>query len=216
MKPCVAAAALVLLLGGCSAGHRERVMHKRFDDPRHWAKEFDAAERDAWQKPDEVITALQLARDAVVADLGAGTGYFTLRLANAVRQGGKVYGADVEGAMVSYLVERASRAGLENVEGVYSSEDDARLPAAVDLVLVVDTYHHLAQRPAYFRRLKEKLKPGGRLAIIDFRQASPRGPPAHHKLAPAEVEAELAEAGYAKVAEHGFLTDQYFLVFAPR
>jgi predicted methyltransferase len=204
----------LVLLCGCSAAHHENVMHRRFDDPRHWAKEFDAAERDAWQKPDEVIAALQLAGNAVVADLGAGTGYFTLRLANAVRQGGKVYGADVEGSMVAYLKERAARAGVENVEGVFSSEDDAKLPAPVDLVLLVDTYHHLSARPAYFTRLKAQLKPGGRLAIIDFRKSSPRGPPAEHKLEPAEVEAELAAAGFAKVAEHGFLPDQYFLVFA--
>ena len=187
----------------------------RFSGAEHWARVFDDPARDAWQKPHQVIEALALAPDAVVADIGSGTGYFAARLAHFVPRG-RVYGVDTEPDMVKYLAERAKREGLANLESVAGKPGDPGLPAKVDLVLLVDVYHHIGSREAYFGKLRASLKPGGRLAIIDFREDAPTGPPKRERIAPARVKAELERAGYAPLAEHAFLPNQYFLVFAPR
>ena len=195
--------------------HHGEGMHHRFDDPEVWAARFDDPGRDAWQRPDEVVKALAVADDAKLADLGAGTGYFTVRLARAAPKG-VVSGVDVEPKMASYLEARAKKEGLANVRGVVASADDANLPEAVDLVLVVDTYHHLDARPAYFRRLQGKLTANGRVAIVDFRRGQPMGPPDAHKIPADQVTAEMAEAGYRLDQGHAFLPNQHFLVFVRR
>lgn len=184
-----------------------------FGDAEKWAHVFDDPERDAWQKPHAVIEALALKPDAVIADLGAGTGYFAARLANMLPRG-TVYAADVEPEMVKYLGERAKRERLKNLKPVAARADDARLPAKVDLVLLVDVYHHIESRERYFRKLGASIKPGGRLAVIDFRLDSPEGPPREARIAPERVKTELSAAGYRLAAEHDFLPRQYFLVFA--
>jgi SAM-dependent methyltransferase len=117
--------------------------------------------------------------------------------------------------MVRYLAERAKREGLANLTPVQAGEREARLPDPVDVALLVDVYHHLPARTDYFGALRASLRPGGRVAIVDFRLDSPRGPPRRTRIAPEVVKQELARAGYALVEEHGFLPDQYFLVFAP-
>jgi len=186
----------------------------RFGDAERWAHVFDDPSRDAWQKPHEVIRALAPAPDAAIADIGAGTGYFSVRLAHAVPKG-RVYAVDVEPDMVKYLRERARREGLKNVVAVAGKPDDAALPAKVDLVLMVDVYHHIADREQYFERLRNSLKPGARVAIIDFSETSKEGPPKHERISPTRVRAELQRAGYSLEAEHRFLPNQYFLVFRP-
>jgi SAM-dependent methyltransferase len=186
--------------------------HKRFEDAEQWAKVFDDPARDAWQKPDAVIDALALAQSAKVADLGAGTGYFAVRLSRRVSEG-VVYAVDLEPDMVRYLGERAAREGRGNLKPVLATPSDAKLPEPVDLILVVDTYHHIGNRVAYFSRLAHSLRPDGRLAIIDFTGQSPIGPPAQHRISPARVVEELREAGYEQVAAHDILPYQYFLVF---
>ena len=186
-----------------------------FSGAEHWAKVFDDPARDAWQKPHEVIEALRLAPDAVVADIGAGTGYFAVRLAHMTPKG-RVYAVDIERDMVKYLAERAQKSGLANLTPVLAAPDDPKLPAKVDLALMVDTYHHVGQREAYFRKLAAHLKPGGTVAIIDFTKESPVGPPPASRLAAGEVKAEMQRAGYVLAREHAFLPNQYFLVFRPR
>jgi len=183
-----------------------------FGDAEKWSHVFDDPQRDAWQKPHEVIQALGLAPDAVVADLGAGTGYFSARLANMLRKG-RVYAVDVEAAMVKHLAERAKREGLTNLVPIQAQAGDARLPEKVDLVLLVDVYHHIEDRKGYFARLRGSLKPGGRIAVIDFRLDAKNGPPREARLASARVKAEMAEAGYTLAEERDFLPEQYFLVF---
>jgi cyclopropane fatty-acyl-phospholipid synthase-like methyltransferase len=186
-----------------------------FGDAQKWSQVFDDPKRDAWQKPHEVIQALTLKPDAVIADLGAGTGYFSVRFAHMVPQG-RVYGVDTEPDMVKHLAERAQREGLKNLRAVAAKADDPRLPEKVDLVVLVDVYHHVENRERYFAKLREALRPGGRLAIIDFRMDSPVGPPVQARMAPEQVKAELQRAGYSLQQEHGFLPNQYFLVFAAR
>jgi SAM-dependent methyltransferase len=221
--------ALLAALAGCAGGeapapHAEHARgsghpagdsyHRRFEDAEHWAKVFDDPARDAWQQPEAVISALSLSPTARVADLGAGTGYFAVRIARRLPEG-RVYAIDIEADMVRHLEGRAAGEDLANLVPVLATPDEARIPEPVDLVLVVDTYHHIADRVAYFRRLSESLRPGGRLAIIDFTRESPIGPPPEHRIPPEDVARELAQAGYARREAHAFLPNQYFLLFEP-
>ena len=203
------------LAGMVAASSQAQTPHTHqhsFSGAQHWARVFDDPARDAWQKPHQVIQALNPAPDAVVADIGAGTGYFSIRLAHFVSKG-RVFGVDTEPDMVKYLAERAKRDGLANVTAVAGRPDDPRLPEKADLVLMVDVYHHVADRSQYFRKLRNSLKPGGKVAIIDFTMDSPIGPPPGGRIAPERVRAELGAAGYVLAEEHRFLPNQYFLVF---
>ena len=209
--------ALILLgCAGLSAGsavaQSPHTHEHSFGGAEKWARIFDDPQRDAWQKPHEVIQALALKPDAVVADIGSGTGYFSVRFAHMVPKG-RVYGVDTEPDMVKYLAERAKREGLNNITAVAGTPDDPRLPEKADLILMVDVFHHIENREQYFRKLRDSLKPGGRIAIIDFRMDSPDGPPKSARITPDRVKAELKDAGYALAQEHAFLPNQYFLVF---
>jgi SAM-dependent methyltransferase len=203
-----------LVLAVPAAAQTPHTHRHSFGDAEKWAHVFDDPARDAWQKPHEVIQALALEPAARVADLGAGTGYFAARLANMLSLG-RVYAVDIEPDMVRYLGERARREKLQNLIPVTGAPDDPRLPEKVDLILLVDVYHHIDARPDYFRRLRESLRPGGRVAVIDFKLDSPQGPPRAARIAPDTVEAEMKTAGYTLAAEHPFLPRQYFLVFRP-
>lgn len=189
--------------------------HHSFGNAETWAKEFDDPKRDAWQKPEAILDALQLTQTARVADIGAGTGYFSVRIAKRVPDG-KVFAADVEPDMLHYLGERAHREQLHVLQPVQANADTPNLPEPVDVALIVDTYHHIDDRVAYFSRLKSSLRPGGRLAIVDFKTDAPEGPPPERRIAPEKVIAELEQAGYALVGRHDFLPRQYFLVFQMR
>ncbi len=210
--PAVLGILVFLVAAACAGpgGHEHA-----FRDAERWARVFDDPARDAWQKPEEVIRALGPAPDALVADTLPISGYFAVRLARAVPQG-RVYGADLEPDMVRYLAERGRREGLSNLTAVQAAPDDPRLPRPVDLALIVNTYHHINDRPAYFRRLQQSLRPGGRVAIVDFLPDAPLGPPRWARIPAAAVKEEMGQAGYGLVSEHTFLPHQYFLVFAPR
>src|SRR5262245_26890408 len=199
----------------CCATAVAQTSHTRehaFSDAERWAKIFDDPARDAWQKPREVIAALAVAPDSAIADIGSGTGYFAVRLARAAPKG-RVYGVDTEPSMVKYLDERAKHEGLANLLSIAGQPGDANLPGKVDLVLMVDVYHHIAEREAYFGRLRASLKPGARVAIIDFRLDAPSGPPRRERITSAQVKTELEKSGFALSKEHEFLPNQYFLVF---
>ncbi|MBK7579022.1 MAG: class I SAM-dependent methyltransferase [Myxococcales bacterium] len=188
----------------------------RFDDPERWAKVFDDPARDAWQKPDELLKFLALGEDAVVADLGAGTGYFASRLARALPKG-KVFAVDIEPSLITHMQKRAEREHTSNVVPVLGTADNPKLPAAVQLILVVDTYHHLTERSEYFGRLRPKLASGGRVVIVDFKQGKlPVGPPDSHKLAPEVVVKEMTAAGFAQCGRFDGLPYQYVLVFSEK
>jgi len=195
--------------------HSDGAFHRRFDDAEKWAKEFDNPDRDAWQKPEEILHALDLKPASKVADIGAGTGYFSVRIARRIPEG-KVFAADVEADMVRYLGERAQREHLANLVPIQASVDAANLPEPVDVILVADTYHHIGNRTQYFARLKSALNPGGRLAIVDFKADSPIGPPPQHRIPPEQVTEELGAAGYSLVKAYQILPRQYFLVFQKR
>ena len=178
--------------------HGRRAHHHRFDDAASWSKVFDDPERDAWQRPADVVAAMAIAPGMTVADVGAGTGYFEPYLSRAVGPEGKVVAVDIEPDMVRWLAERAKREGLANVEVVRGAAADPNLPSgSIDRVLVVDTWHHLDDRGAYAKKLAASLRPGGVVIVVDFTKESPHGPPPKARLAAEEVTADLAQAGLA-------------------
>ncbi|MBX2804193.1 MAG: methyltransferase domain-containing protein [Myxococcales bacterium] len=187
-------------------------VHHRFDDPEHWSKVFDDPARDAWQKPAELVAALEISAGQTVADIGAGTGYFNPHLAAAVGEGGRVIALDVEPSLVAHMTERARREGTPQVEARLTQPDQSGLEEAeVDHVLLVNTYHHIGQRMAYFRELKSKLREGGQLVVVDYDpEADPEhGPPPEHRLSLAKVTEELEAAGFTFVGELSLLPHQY-------
>ncbi len=194
--------------------HRHRDDHAtsdhRFENAKEWAAHFEDPARDAWQLPDSVVSVLVDRDDLVVADIGSATGYFPVRFARRLPRG-YVYGVDIEPSMVFFLNDRARRESLRNLVSVLAAPDDPHLPQPVDLVFICNTYHHIDGRLDYFQRLHDQLSDDARIAIVDYRIDSKRGPP--HKLAPDHVEREMREAGYTLVARHDFLPEQYFLVF---
>ena len=186
-------------------------MDHKFDDPARYARSFDDPARDAWQMPARVIDTLALKPGMKVADIGAGTGYFSMRLAKA--PGVSVFAVDIEPKMVDYLKQGAHKEQATNVTGVLAGASSPNLPEAVDVILVVDTYHHLPNRPTYFRELQKSLKPGGRIAIVDFRKDAPEGPPVHFRFTPQQIQDEMKQAGYELQSSHDFLPRQHFLIF---
>jgi ubiquinone/menaquinone biosynthesis C-methylase UbiE len=189
-------------------------MHHKFDDPERYAKSFDDPARDAWQMPARVVESLKLGREALVADVGAGTGYFTVRLAKAV-PAGTVYAVDIQPEMLGYLEKRAKTEHITNVVTVLASATSANLPKAVDAILIVDTYHHIPNRRAYFAGMQKSLTPSGRVAIVDFKKDAPEGPPREFRFDAEEIVAEMQQAGYALETRHDFLPRQHFLIFRP-
>ncbi len=185
-------------------------MHHGFKNAEHWAKVFDDPARDSWQQPDRIVAELGLTPTMTVADIGAGTGYFTVRLARAVPQG-HVIATDLEPDMIRYLEQRAQRESLPNIRAVLTPANDPQLAAgSVDRILVADVWHHVDGRLAYARKLATALRPDGLVVIVDFKLDATRGPPAKFRLAPDAVVAELASAGLtAKVAFE--LPDQYVI-----
>lgn len=186
--------------------------HRKFNDAKHWVKVFDDPERDKWQLPGKVVETLDVKPHDVVADIGAGTGYFSFRIAQAVPQS-KVYAADVEKDMLTFLADEARRQQCTNVLPFEIKTAKPELPETANLALVVDTFHHIDNRVEYFKDLQSSLKPNGRIVIIDFTDESPVGPPKNHRIDKKEVIAELKEAGYKLSSDKKFLPYQYYLEF---
>ena len=163
-----------------------------------------------------LLGALAIQPGWTVCDMGCGNGFYTLQIARLVGPAGKVLAVDIQPEMLHLLAERAAGEGATNVEPILGTVVDPKLPQdGVDLLLLVDVYHHIEDRERYFRALGASLRPGGRIAIIDFTLDSPQGPPRAARVAPEIVHAEMKAAGHALAAEHRFLPYQYFLVFQP-
>jgi ubiquinone/menaquinone biosynthesis C-methylase UbiE len=198
-----------------TSGPHDATAHEPFTDIDKWTKIFDDPNRDAWQKPKQVVDALRLKPGQIVADLGAGTGYFERYLAKAVSPRGIVLAVDTEPEMVRHLGERARLETTPNIVPVLALPEDPFLPPGrVDKVLIVDTYHHIDDRLEYFRRMRRALAPGGRVVVVDFHKRDlPVGPPMKHKLAREFVVDEMKQAGYTLADEKTFLPYHYFLIF---
>jgi predicted methyltransferase len=170
---------------------------------------YEGFGRDRWQQPERVVAALEIEPGARVADLGAGGGYFTGRLADAVGPTGVVYAIDVDPDMTAYLEEHAR----PNVKVVLAPYDDPALPEPVDLIFTCNTYHHIGARADYFRNARRHLAPGGRVAIVELARHGWLQRLFAHFTPPETIRAEMEAAGYRQTEEHGFLERQSFLVF---
>jgi ubiquinone/menaquinone biosynthesis C-methylase UbiE len=177
-----------------------------------------AGGRDRWQRPHDVMRALELREGDRVADLGAGEGYFVRHLAEAVGPTGEVYAVEVDEEIVEKL-RQSFPPESGNVTAVLGKFEDPLLPdGSIDLVLIVNTYHHIEDRPAYFRELRKDLRPGGRVAVIEPNEdlggilgfTLDEG----HTSSALRVEEEMREAGYRVEARHEFLPVQIFRVFS--
>lgn len=185
--------------------------HQQHHPPRdaaEYARLLNDPGRDAWQKPHEVIMALNIKQTDVVADLGSGPGYFARRLSH---HAAKVYAVDID----KQLLEMAAKDAPKNLETVLAAANDPKLaPGSVDMVFICDVLHHIEDRPAYYAKLKSALKPGGRIVNIDFyKKDLPVGPPVAMKLSDEQVIAEFKAAGFKLARKHDMLPYQYFLEF---
>jgi ubiquinone/menaquinone biosynthesis C-methylase UbiE len=216
----IALVAFLLLLGGGGlALAPARVGDERRPAPVMGAGGADWLERpgrDEEQKPDEIIRTMALKKGDVVADLGAGTGYFTRRLARAVASSGVVYAVDIQPEMLSLLKDNMAKAGVRNVVPVLGEVDDPKLPrASLDWVLLVDVYHELQQPKATLAKVREALKPGGRVALVEYRLEGLTALHVReeHRMSTKQVLSEWEPAGFRLVKLYEFLPVQHFFVF---
>ena len=197
---------------GDHGAHGGPLVH-RFERADEWVRLFDDPARDAWQKPAGVIAAMKIAPGMTVADLGAGTGYFLPHLSRAVGPAGVVLALDVEADMVRHMTERAAREKLANVKPQQVPFDDPGLaPGSVDRILIVDTWHHIPDRPRYAAKLEAALRPGGAVVIVDFTRDAKQGPPPAHRILPEDAAAELRAGGLAPEIAAEDLPDQYIVL----
>lgn len=216
---------LVLLMALPSAIHAQDAvkrdahqMHRLHDDPKAYIGALEDPKRDAYQKPHEVIHALDLKPGEVIADIGAGSGYFTFHLARHVGDNGKVYAVDVSPDMILHMNRRIRELKANNVITLLADPDDPLLPdRSVNRFFFSDSWHHIENQAKYLSLMKRMLKPGGEIVMIDFHKKDlPVGPPMNMKIGREEVIKQLESNGYRFIKEHTFLPYQYFLVFVPR
>ncbi len=176
---------------------------------------LERPERESEERPSKAIKALDIKPGQVVADVGAGSGYYTVRLAERVGPTGRVFATDIQPEMLSLLRSRVARARLDNVELVLSADADPRLPEGLfDLVLMVDVYHELARPQEVLRKLRASLKPDGRLVLVEFRKENAWVPiREEHKMSVKEARMELEAEGYRFDRVIGVLPWQHILVF---
>jgi ubiquinone/menaquinone biosynthesis C-methylase UbiE len=179
---------------------------------------LDRPERDQEEDTSRAVASLDLRPGMVVADIGAGSGYYTVRMANKVGPSGKVYATDIQQGMLDLLTRRVTRERLTQVVPVLGTADDPRLPPGVlDLALMVDVYHELSAPQAFIRRLRESLKPDGRLVLIEYRKEDPRVPiREEHKMSVAQVRQELAADGFTIEKVIDVLPWQHVIVLQSR
>jgi SAM-dependent methyltransferase len=208
-------AACLLAAAAAGAGAQTPAPHGKLFAPQDLGL-LEGPDRDLWQMPDQIMDTLGIAEGSAVADIGAGGGWFTIRLARRVGANGIVYAEDIQPQMLESTMRRVRREGLGNVERVLGTAEDARLPAGrLDAVLIVDTYHELENPEALLRNIARSLKPQGRVGVVDFkRDGLGPGPALEDRVDPDEVVRDAEAAGLRLVRRETFLPYQFLLVFS--
>ncbi len=186
-------------------------MHNHHPSSGEYAQVLEDPSRDEWQKPHDVVMALGLKQTDTVADIGAGTGYFARRFA---MHAGKVYAVDIDKDLLAIIRKNAP----PNLVTVLAAPDDPKLvDASVDLIFFCDVLHHIENHVAYYSKVTRALKPGGRIAVIEFyKKELPIGPPPSMKQSEEQVIAEFGQAGFAIAKRLNILPYQYFIFFEKR
>ena len=192
-------------------------MHGLHNDPKAYIGSLEDPKRDDYQKPHEVLAALDLKPGEVVADIGAGSGYFTFLLARHVGDTGKIYAVDVSPDMILYINRRIRDLKVTNVVSILADSDDPLLAASVNRFFFCDSWHHIENQTKYLSLMKHLLKPKGEIVMIDFHKRDlPVGPPMQMKIAREDLIKQMDDNGFRLAKQHTFLPYQYFLVFVPK
>ncbi len=201
----------VVLAGGVTAIARSLPRQQQQRTPEEYAKFLEGAERVARMQVRRVVEALGVTTGMKVADIGSGSGLFTRPIAQASASGA-VYAVDIDQALLNIVARSAKEAGLANVRTVLGAASDPNLPEPVDLIFVCDALHHIANQGAYLKTLRKYLAPGGRIAVIDFRDKWPEG---HESMrySTADFEAWMKGAGFARIASYEWLENSYFVIY---
>ena len=209
LKAAIAVVALALVVSSAAPV----AQHTRLFRPEDLS-ELEGPDRDEWQQPGKIMDVLGIGEASFVADLGAGSGWFTIRLANRVGPNGLVLAEDIQGPMIQAIRLRVDRLGLKNVITVRGTTSDPRLPKPVDAVLIVDTYHEMEQPVALLTNVAASLKPGGLIGIVDFtKEGGGPGPAMEERMDPEVVINNAKAAGLVLRSRETFLKYQYMLVF---
>lgn len=207
--------ALTASLAPLAQGQPRGKPHGRLFPPQDLGL-LEAPDRDIWQHPDQVMDTLGIAEASIVADIGAGSGWFTVRLARRVGPNGVVYAEDVQPEMLTAISRRVAAEGLLNVRPVLGKGSDPALPRSMlHAVLMVDAYHEIEEdRVTFLRNVAKSLRPEGRIGVVDFKlEGGGPGPPTEERVPPEVVVKEAAQAGLRLLPEETFLPYQYFLIF---
>ena len=193
-------------------------IHKMHQDSKAYIAMLENPQRDAEQKPDEVLASLNLKQGETIADIGAGSGYFSFRLANKVGPSGRVYAVDIDPDLVLHMNRQIRDRKVRNVLTILSDPGDPLLAdASINRFFICNTWHHVENRPQYLALMKRMLKPGGQIIVLDYKKEPlPVGPPPEMKLAKEVAISEMEAAGFQLAKEYTFLPYQYFLVFAQK
>jgi len=176
---------------------------------------LERPDRDATQQPENVLDALKIAPGSTVADIGAGTGYFSLRLARRVGPEGRILATDIQPEMLAFLKDNTRAHGIENIEPILCTPTDAKLPEGrLDLALMVDVYHELEYPEETMAQVRRALKPDGRLVLVEYRGEDPDVPiKPEHKMTLAQVRSEIEPMGFSLKEVFEFLAQQRIMVF---
>ncbi len=210
----VALAGLAVLLIAAAAGALGQDPHGRLFPPEHIGL-LEGPDRDEWQQPARIMDVLRIAEGARVADVGAGGGWFTVRLAHRAGPNGIIYAQDIQPQMLESIRRRVRREGLSNVQTVLGSPTDPKLPSNLTAVLLVDVYSQIADPVIVLGHIGRALAPQGRVGIVEFRPDGDGGPgpPRSERIDPAAIIRDAFEAGLHLQSNESFLRYQYLLVF---
>jgi len=201
------AAVLVVLLSALAPAAAQQGQRT----PEEYAKFLEGAERVSRMQVPRVVGALALTPGMSVADVGSGSGLFTRPIAKAIAPG-TAYAVDIDAALLAIVERSAREAGLQNVRTVHAAPDDPKLPQPVDLAFICDTLHHIQNQGAWLKTLRKYLRPGGRVAVIDFSEGWPEGPePMRYTVA--QLDGWMKDAGLSRVASHDWLENSFFVVY---